>query len=64
MKQSFALAALVGVSMARNLIGGIGGNTADSNFIQFLGNNNKGYTTTSEYKVRQQIYNKNDNIIN
>ena len=65
MKQSFALAALVGVAMSRNLIGGIGGNSSnDTAFIQFLGENNKGYTTTSEYKQRQQFYNNNDDIIN
>ena len=47
MKQSFALAALVGVAMSRNLIGGIGGNSSNgAEFIKFLGDNNKGYTTT------------------
>ena len=50
--------------MGRNLLGGIGGNTADSDFIRFLGNMNKGYKTTEEYKLRQQIYKKNDDIIN
>ena len=64
MKQSFAIAALVGVSMGRNLLGGIGGNTADSDFIRFLGTMNKGYKTTEEYQLRQQIYKKNDDIIN
>ena len=64
MKQSFAIAALVGVSMGRNLLGGIGGNTADSDFIRYLGKMNKGYKTTDEYKLRKQIYTKNDDIIN
>ena len=64
MKQSFAIAALVGVSMGRNLLGGIGGNTADSDFIRYLGTMNKGYNTTDEFKLRKQIYTKNDDIIN
>ena len=45
MKQSFALAALVGYAMASPL-GGIGGNGGDAAFIEFLGSNNKGYTST------------------
>ena len=50
--------------MGRNLLGGIGGNTADSDFIRYLGKMNKGYKTTDEYKLRKQIYTKNDDIIN
>ena len=63
MKQSFALAALVGYAMASPL-GGIGGNGGDADFIQFLGSNNKGYTSTREYQTRKGIYQKNDDIIN
>ena len=36
MKQTFAIAALAGLAMAKNLIG-------DSNFIKFQSNNNKSY---------------------
>ena len=57
MKQSFALAALVSFAAARNLIG-------DAKFITFQSTHSKNYTSTSEYKVRQQIYGKNEKVIN
>ena len=64
MKQSFAIAALVGVAMSRNLLGGIGGDsTNDRAFIQYLSTMNKHYNTTSELKLRKQIYQRNEKVI-
>ena len=57
MKQSFALAALAGIAMAKNLIG-------DASFITFQSLHNKSYTTASDYNLRKVIYNSNDRLIN
>ena len=59
MKQTFAIAALAGVSMAKSLIG-----DAQIQFIQFQSVNSKSYKSTTEYYSRLNIYQNNDRIIN